>query len=196
MKKQTNTSVTVTYKNKTSETFETIEEAAEKTNLEINSIKSRANKPGSGAKSKDGMTFEWADPAVRRSKTAKKSKTKGNAFELEIVHKLRDVGFSGCVSSRSQDKAADANKIDIVDMNKELPVNIQSKYTQNMPNYFDIRDACSDKSKPFCICWKKAGKNGESVRGQVAVIPISFFYELLEMCKNGGMEGISRVSDV
>lgn len=43
---------------------------------------------------------------------------------------------------------------------------------------------------------EKAGKNGESARGQVAVIPISFFYELLEMCKNGGMEGISRVSDV
>lgn len=48
-----------------------------------------------------------------------------------------------------------------------------------MPNYFDIRDACSDKSKPFCICWKKAGKNGESARGQVAVIPIEYFYELL-----------------
>lgn len=180
MKKQTNTSVTVTYKNKTSETFETIEEAAEKTQLEINSIKSRANKPGSGAKSKDGMTFEWADLAVRRSKTAKKSKTKGNAFELEIVHKLRDIGFTGCVSSRSQDKAADANKIDIVDMNKELPVNIQSKYTQNMPNYFDIRDACTDKDKPFCMVWKKAGKNGEQSRGTVAVIPVEYFYELLK----------------
>ena len=33
---------------------------------------------------------------------------------------------------------ADANKIDIVDINGELPVNIQSKYTQNLPNYFDI----------------------------------------------------------
>ena len=179
MKKQTNTSVTVTYKDGTTQTFETIEDASSITGLEINSIKARANKPGSGAKSKDGMTFIWADPAVRRSKTASKSKRKGNNFELEIVHKLREIGYEGCVSSRSQDKMADANKIDIVDMNGELPVNIQSKYTQNLPNYFDIRDACSDKDKPFCLIWKKAGKDGADSRGTVAVIPVEYFYQLL-----------------
>lgn len=66
----------------------------------------------------------WADPAVRRSKTASKSKRKGNGFELEIVHKLREIGYEGCVSSRSQNKALDADKVDICDMNDELPVNI------------------------------------------------------------------------
>ena len=175
-----NTSVTVTKKDGSKETFDTIELASESTGLAINSIKARANKPGSGAKSKDGMTFEWADPAVRRSKTAHKSKMKGNNFELEIVHKLREIGYDGCVSSRSQDKRADANKIDVVDMNNELPVNIQAKYTQNMPNYFDIRDACSDKVTPFCMVWKKAGKDGSPSRGTVAVIPVEYFYELLK----------------
>lgn len=179
MKKQTNTSVTATFKDGSTQTFETIEEAASITGLEVNSIKARANKPGSGSKSKDGITFIWADPAVRRSKTASKSKRKGNNFELEIVHKLREIGYEGCVSSRSQDKMADANKIDIVDMNGELPVNIQSKYTQNLPNYFDIRDACTDKSKPFCMIWKKAGKDGEDSRGTVAIIPVNYFYQLL-----------------
>ena len=179
MKKQTNTSVTATFKDGSTQTFETIEEAASIIGLEVNSIKARANKPGSGSKSKDGITFIWADPAVRRSKTASKSKRKGNNFELEIVHKLREIGYEGCVSSRSQDKMADANKIDIVDMNGELPVNIQSKYTQNLPNYFDIRDACTDKSKPFCMIWKKAGKDGEDSRGTVAIIPVDYFYQLL-----------------
>ena len=179
MKKQTNTSVTATFKDGSTQTFETIEEAASITGLEVNSIKARANKPGSGSKSKDGITFIWADPAVRRSKTASKSKRKGNNFELEIVHKLREIGYEGCVSSRSQDKMADANKIDIVDMNGELPVNIQSKYTQNLPNYFDIRDACTDKSKPFCMIWKKAGKDGEDSRGTVVIIPVDYFYQLL-----------------
>lgn len=174
-----NTSVTAKFRDGTTQTFNTIEEASEELNMEINSIKSRANKPGSGAKSKDGITFEWADPAVKRSKQAKKSKQKGNAYELEIIHKLREIGYEGCVSSRSQNKMADADKIDVVDMNGELPVNIQAKFTQNMPSYFDIRDACSDKTKPFCICWKKAGKNGESARGQVAIVPIDYFYELL-----------------
>ena len=179
MKKQTNTKVTAFYKDGTTNTFETIEAASEFTGLSITSIKSRANKPGSGAKSKDGITFEWADPAVRRSKTASKSKRKGNSFELEVVHKLKEIGYEGCVSSRSQDKRADANKIDVVDMNGELPVNIQCKYTQNLPNYFDIRDACTDKDKPYCLIWKKAGKNGEQSRGTVAVIPIEYFYQLI-----------------
>lgn len=174
-----NTSVIMTNRKGEQQTFNTIEEASEFTGLAINSIKARANKPGSGSKSKDGMTFIWADPAVRRSKTARKSKTKGNNFELEIVHKLKEIGYEGCVSSRSQDKRADANKIDIIDINHELPINIQAKYTQNMPNYFDIRDACTDKTKPFCMFWKKAGKNGEQSRGTVAVIPVKYFYELL-----------------
>lgn len=180
MKKQVNTSVIATFKDSTTQIFNTIEEASLVTQLEINSIKSRANKPGSGSKSKDGITFIWADPAVRRSKTASKSKRKGNNFELEIVHKLREIGYEGCVSSRSQDKLADANKIDVVDLNDELPINIQSKYTQNLPNYFDIRDACTDKSKPFCLIWKKASKDGSDSRGTVAIIPVEYFYSLLK----------------
>jgi hypothetical protein len=61
-----------------------------------------------------------------------------------------------------------------------------------MPNYFDIRDACSDKEKPFCVIWKKAGKEGFSSRGTVAIIPERFFYQLLKLIKeNGGMENIS-----
>ena len=179
-KNQVNTSVKVTYRDGHTKVFDTIEKASKETGLNINSIKSRANKPGSGIKSKDGMTFMWADLSVRRSKIASKSKRKGNNFELEIVKELRNIGYGGCVSSRSKDKLADANKIDIVDVNQELPVNIQSKYTQNIPNYFDIRDACTDKSKPFCLIWKKAGKNGEDSRGTVAVIPVKYFYELIK----------------
>lgn len=48
-----------------------------------------------------------------------------------------------------------------------------------MPNYFDIKDACTDKTKPFCVIWKKAGKNGEQSRGTVAVVDIDYFYKLL-----------------
>ena len=83
-KKQLNTSVIATFKDGSTMTFETIELASEHTGLEVNSIKSRANKPGSGAKSKDGITFIWADESVRRSKQASRNKKKGNNFELEI----------------------------------------------------------------------------------------------------------------
>lgn len=178
-KKQLNTSVIATFKDGSTRTFDTIEEASEFTQLAVNSIKARANKPGSGAKSKDGITFNWADESVRRSKQASRNKKKGNSFELEIVHKLREIGYLGCMSARAVNKIADANKIDIVDTNNELPINLQAKYTQNMPNFFDIKEACNDTSKPFGIIWKKAGKNGEQSRGTVAVIDVDYFYKLL-----------------
>lgn len=76
-KKQLNTSVTATFKDGNSITFNTIEEASEFTGLTTNSIKARANKPGSGSKSKDGIVFQWADESTRRSVQARKNKKKG-----------------------------------------------------------------------------------------------------------------------
>ena len=76
-KTQLNTSVTATYKDGSTKTFNTIEEASESTGLSVQSIKSRANKPGTGAKSKDGITFIWADEHTRKSLTARKNKKKG-----------------------------------------------------------------------------------------------------------------------
>ena len=71
MKKQTNTSVTATFKNGEKKTFETIEEASEVTGLEINSIKARANKPGSGANRKmelplNGQILQLEEVSKRR----------------------------------------------------------------------------------------------------------------------------------
>ena len=108
---------------------------------------------------------------------------KGNNFELEVATKLKEIGYTGVVSARSQDKRADANKIDLVDMNGELPVNVQCKYMANTPNYFTIRDACTDKDKPFVIVWKKATNNGSNSPGTVAIIDSEYFYHLLELAK-------------
>lgn len=109
--------------------------------------------------------------------------TQLNTFELEIVNSLREIGFDGCVRAAGESKKVDNNKIDIIDTKGELPVNIQAKYTQNLPNYFTIRDACTDKSKPFCLLWKKVAEEGSISKGSVAVIPLDFFYELLKSCK-------------
>lgn len=79
-----------------------------------------------------------------------RNKRKGNRFELETVNKLKEIGYN-VASSRSQSKSTDDNKIDIFDLNGKLPVNIQTKYTQATPNYFGIRDACTNKDKPFVV---------------------------------------------
>lgn len=180
-KKVLNESVQATFKDGRVEVYTSVAEAAENTGLTENSVKARCNKPGSGSKSKDGITFIWADEYTRKAKQAKRSKAKGNNFELEVASRLKEIGFTGCVSSRSQDKRADANKVDIVDMGGQLPVNVQCKYMANTPNYFTIRDACTDKSKPFAVIWKKATSDGSNSPGTVAIIDVDYFYSLLKI---------------
>lgn len=112
----------------------------------------------------------------------KRNKNKGNRFELEVIHKFRDAGYTDCVSSRSQDKSADANKIDIV--SEELPILVQCKYTQNTPNYFGISNECTDKSKPFGIVWKKA-ETGHKSPGTIIMLPFDYYLSLINKPSEG-----------
>lgn len=123
-------------------------------------------------------------PTKVKSEAAKRgirNKRKGNRFELEVVNKLKELGYN-VASSRSQSKSTDDDKIDIFDLDGNLPVNIQTKYTQATPNYFTIKDACSKKDKPFTILWKKAVP-GKISPGTIAMIPAEFFYEILTLLK-------------
>ena len=106
-----------------------------------------------------------------------------NAFESEVVHKLQELGYTECCRAAGESKKLDNNKIDIADPSGKLPINIQCKHTQNLPNYFTIKDACTDKSKPFILAWKKAAEGGTNSLGTVAIVPIDFFYELLKSYK-------------
>ena len=179
---QTNTSITVTYKNGDTETFETIELARDKTGLTINSIKSRANKPGSGSKSKDGMTFIWADPNVRRSAQASRNKKKGNKYELDIIHQLTNLGFKGLKSSRSESKNLDAAKIDIAETEDKLSCYIQCKATANTPNIENIINDCPIKDRPLVIFWKKQKVNEK--QPEFVLLPKDYFYTLLKKYHN------------
>lgn len=172
-----NTSCKATFKDGRIEEYSSIEEASEKTGITVAAIKIRCNRKGAGGK--DKTTFEWLDEYTKRHYQAKRSKNKGADFEAEVVHKLRDIGYEGCVRAAGESKNKDNNKIDIVDTLDELPVNIQCKYTQNTPSYFNIADCCSDKSKPFCLLWKKSPEPGSISKGSVAIIPIDYFYELI-----------------
>ncbi len=173
-----NTACKAIFKDGHTEEFSSVEEASKKTGITVNSIKIRANRKGAGGK--DKTQFEWLDEHTRRHYQAKKSKNKGSTFESEIVHKLQDIGYPGCIRAAGESRSTDNNKIDIIDMEDELPVNIQCKYTMNTPSYFKISEECSDKSKPFCLLWKKAPEPGSISKGAVAIIPLDYFYELIK----------------
>lgn len=169
---ETCTKVICTFPNGESRIFNSITEASEITGRSETSIKACCTRRSK--KSKDGYLFRYED---EKSMIAKQNRRKGNNFELHVIHKLNELGYN-TVSSRSQSKSTDANKIDIFDLDGTLPTNIQTKYMTGTPNFFTIRDSCSDKSKPFTIIWKKS-VTGEDSPGTVAIIDEKFFYELL-----------------
>lgn len=110
------------------------------------------------------------------------AKNKGNAYERQIAGELRDIGFTGCVTSRSESKSTDDMKIDIFDKEGTLPCYIQLKKTQNTPSYAKISDECGLKDKPFVLIWNMQEKKEVNCvsKGEVAMIPKKFFYELLK----------------
>ena len=89
--KELNLSVEVTFKDGHKEVFENPQLAAEATGLSEASIKSRCSREGTGKK--DGIFCRWADENTRRSKLAKKNKNKGGSFELEVIDKLKNIGY-------------------------------------------------------------------------------------------------------
>lgn len=118
-----------------------------------------------------------------RKRSGAYSKKKGNRYELKIAHELQKLGFTGIVTSRSESKKMDDNKVDLIDTEGKLPISIQLKCTQTTPSYFKIQDECPIKDKPFCIIWNRQEKkevNCVSV-GEVAMIPKEFLYELLKL---------------
>lgn len=172
------TSCRATFKDGATKEFSSIEEASESTGISVASIKIRCNKKG--CVGKDKTAFEWLNESTKRSYRAKKSKSKGSALEYEVVKQLREIGFTGCVTAKGESKKVDNNKIDIIDTDNRLPVNIQCKHTANTPSYFTIRDACTDTSKPFCVVWKKSNNEAGISPGTICMIPIGLFYDMLE----------------
>lgn len=90
---------------------------------------------------------------------------------------MRDIGYTGCERSAGESKKLDNSKIDICDTEGNLPINIQVKNYANTPNYFSIKEECPDKSKPFCLCWKKNTLTTDNI---VYFVPEDFFYKLLD----------------
>lgn len=172
-----NTAIRITYKNGDVHDYTSIEECSEKTKISQAALKIRCNKSGKMA---DGTLYEWIDSHTKKSYQAKKSRNKGSAWEADIIHHLRDMGYTECISARGESKFTDNNKVDIIDRSGKLPINIQAKHTANTPAYFKIENSCPYKDKSFVLCWKKAPTEGSVSPGAIAMIPMDFFYTLLE----------------
>lgn len=103
-------------------------------------------------KTKKEVSPENEQEKIQKKKRSNKySKTKGSRYEQQIAKELRDLGFTGCVTARSESKSTDDNKIDIVDKDGKLPFNIQLKKTLVAPQYFKIREESTVNPESFVL---------------------------------------------
>ena len=125
----------------------------------------------------------------KRQRSKGYSKNKGNRYEAQIAKELRELGFTGVKTSRSESKSTDGNKVDIIDTEHKLPVNIQIKKTQAIPSYFKIREESTVDPKTFAIIWNKQEKKKTNICsvGECVIISKELFYELIKPYNNGRM---------
>ncbi len=179
--KELDLSIIITYKDGREETYPSLAEASIACGISESALKIRANKSRQGSTNKkDHIGARWVSDTTFRSYQAKKSKNKGASLESEIVSKLKEIGYSGVCRAAGESRTLDNNKIDIADTNNELEVAIQAKCTQNLPNYYTIRNACNDP-RDLAIIWKKPAEENSISKGTLAIIPASLFYKMLEI---------------
>lgn len=121
----------------------------------------------------------------KKKKAAAYSKTKGSAYERQIVNELKELtGTENIFTSRATSKKLDDMKIDINDEDGVLPCYIQTKKTQTTPSVKKINDEVGKVDKPLCILWnvqeKKEGNVNITSCGEYAIIPKEFFYTLMK----------------
>ena len=121
----------------------------------------------------------------KKKKAAAYSKTKGSAYERQIVNELKELtGTENIYTSRATSKKLDDMKIDINDEDGILPCYIQTKKTQTTPSVKKINDEVGKVDKPLCILWnvqeKKEGNVNITSCGEYAIIPKDFFYTLIK----------------
>ena len=87
----------------------------------------------------------------KKKRNLKRNRARGNAYECKIAKELRELGYPGIVTSRSESKAMDDKKVDLIDKEDRLPFYAQIKRCIKYPNYIEIRKSCPLTDKEFVL---------------------------------------------
>lgn len=122
----------------------------------------------------------------KKKRSGSYNKNRGNEYERKIAKELKELGFN-TVTSRSESKRTDDNKIDIIDLDSNLPCFIQLKRTIQTPNYLNIREESSVDNEKFVIIWSKQEKKEVNIcsKGEIVLMDKQLFYELIKPYAKG-----------
>ena len=121
----------------------------------------------------------------KKASIGKRNKQRGNEYERRIANELNELGFD-VVTSRSESKTTDNNKVDLIDRSNKLPVQIQLKRSIATPSYFKIREDTTVPDEQFCLIWnKQRNVNGRFLStGECVILDKKMFYELIKHYAN------------
>ena len=116
----------------------------------------------------------------KKASLGKRNRQRGNEYERRIAKELNDIGFQ-VVTSRSESKRADDNKVDLIDLSNKLPVQLQLKRVTSTPQYFKIREESTVPNRNFALLWnKQKNVNGRFMsEGEVVILDKLMFYQLI-----------------
>ena len=94
----------------------------------------------------------------------------GNQYERDLAKRMRALGFTQCVTSRSESKHRDDQGVDLCYTG---PLNIQAKRWKKAPAYHDVLKAMPEEPGQINVIYHKRPHKGE-----VVVMSASDFEEL------------------
>lgn len=103
---------------------------------------------------------------------SKKNKSKGNRYELQICNELKDLGFKDCVTSRSESRNRDNQKVDLCNTGF---LNVQCKfYDSNQPNFRKVLGEMPEEDNTNVVFHKTRYKK------DIVVMYKEDFYKLIK----------------
>ncbi len=113
------------------------------------------------------------------------NRKRGNNFELQIIHKLKDIGFSKAVSSRSESRNRDAAKVDIC---YTEPYNFQCKNVVGKLNYHEVLAEMPNEGNINIVVHKMTYRTPTGRFNPIGTYAILSFDDLLKIIKNNNIE--------
>lgn len=127
----------------------------------------------------------------------------GHKFELTIRNAFRDIGYPHLVSSRSESRSRDAQKVDLINQNEgvngRFPYNVQCKNTTRRTEYNKLLAELPTDSKAINVIVHKmtsntGKKNVQGTFSKLGVYAILDFDSFLHMCRQLG--GLMVTADI
>lgn len=100
----------------------------------------------------------------------------GNSYERDLMNEFREL-FPNILTSRNASRVMDALKVDFVNT---APFNIQAKYTQNYPNFYELLNEMPQDTNYNIVVHKK-NKGKGSAKNEIVVMTKQDFIEILKL---------------